>query len=130
MIYLIQGFWSQVRTGLDVAFDHTGAVPVLRTALCTYMFAGGFGSDPDHPDVLSGSMMDDAGRSSLTNIDLSGNELCFIKKYVLPRTDIIFYTFSKQNDGRWKGRYAGKNVGEGPAQCIVTAIPDDFITPA
>ena len=128
MIYLIQGFWFQKLSELDIGFDHSGAIPVLRTALCSCMFMGGFGpsSDKDSDDLV-GNTTDRAGEAELTHVKLSETELSFLKRYV-HREDVIMYNFKKQPDGTWEGHYVGTlEIGMGKSRCVITPVPDDFL---
>lgn len=128
MIYLMQGVWFQELSGLDIGFDHSGAIAVLRTQLCSSMFMGGFGpNSDDDPDELLGSTTDRAGEAELTHIRLSDTSLSFLKRYV-HRSDVIMYDYKKQPDGTWEGTYVGaKQVGMGRSRCILTPVSDDFL---
>src|SRR6185369_3063133 len=95
-LYLIVGIWWQERSGLGIAFDHTGAIPVWQSALCQSLYAGGFGPSPHNVRVLTGSMTDQAGESALTNITFTKTRLCFLKQYV-HREDFIEYSFWKRS---------------------------------
>jgi hypothetical protein len=126
LIHLITGIWFQVRSGLSIAFDRTGAVPVWQTAMCHFMFTGGFGPSHNDRNILTGNMTDPAGESELSDIKLTETELSFTKKYV-HREDFIEYTFRKQPDGTWKGTYSGSACGTGQSHCVLAQVGDDFL---
>jgi hypothetical protein len=119
------GFWFQVRSGLGIAFDRTGAVPVWQSAMCRFMFAGGFGPSQDNPEVLAGNMSDPAGDSGLSDITLTDTEFTFTKRYAHGR-DFIEYAFRKQPDGTWKGVYSGSACGTGQSRCVLIRVDEGF----
>lgn len=127
MIHLITGVWFQERSGLGIAFDHTGAIPVWQTAMCRFMFVGGFGPTLEDPSVLTGNMTDPAGNSELFGVNLTDTELTFVKQYA-GRNYCIEYEFRKQPDGTWRGRYSGSGCGSGQARCVLTEVVDNFFT--
>jgi hypothetical protein len=125
-MYLIIGVWFQKRTGLGIAYDHTGAVPVWQTAICRSMYSGGFGRSPADSRIFTGNMVDPAGPSELSDITLSEKELSFTKRYY-HRDDLIKYTFKKQSGGTWKGNYFGHACGTGFSRCVINQVSEDFL---
>jgi hypothetical protein len=91
------------------------------------MFAGDFEPYLPVPGYFVGSMTDHAGQAELVAVKLTEDTLSFSKLY-LHREDCIDYTFKKQPDGTWEGEYVGDAVGRGKSRCVLTPVPDDFLT--
>lgn len=106
MKYFVQGVFNQ---GIDQT-----------------IYAGIFGILPSEEALgFQGSMMDEYGRSLLSEIEVTETSFQFTKQY-RDRSDLIQYTFSKGEDGFWYGQYKGKAVGRNVSRCVLTQVPEDF----
>lgn len=124
--YMIQGFFFQERTRLGIDYAYVdGPIAIVRQDMVRDMFAGLIGSESEFSDELTGSLMDRFGPSELSDIRLNDDELEFDKTYQR-RNDSIRYTFRRDGD-LWIGRYQGELVGEGCANCILTAVPNRIL---
>ncbi|MFA5358529.1 MAG: hypothetical protein WC310_01750 [Patescibacteria group bacterium] len=129
-VYLIQGFFfqDQERLGLAMSSEAKGAVAVVNSGLCRFMYAGViYPAENETANEYVGQMFDHFGDAALSDIKLSADQLEFVKKYN-HRNDLIDYIFLKRN-GIWVGSYSGSVVGQGSAKCVITEVPQDFFQP-
>ncbi|MDD2758170.1 MAG: hypothetical protein PHD72_02225 [Patescibacteria group bacterium] len=124
--YLIQGFFFQERLwlGPEGSEGGFGEVVIFSKGLCRFMYAGVIYPDRGRPSALVGDMVDCFGESVLSDVSISSDEVCFIKKYV-HRADLINYKFGRQGN-LWVGGYSGTAVGGDVATCIITETPADL----
>ena len=128
-IYFIQGIFFQDNQWLTVAYESEGAIAVIRSGLCRFMFSGVIELDPEAVlGTYIGRINDSFGEAELTNIQLSETRLHFTKKYG-KRTDTIEYNFRRQDDGAWCGEYDGEQSGRGSARCMLTPVPVSLFAP-
>lgn len=131
MAYLIQGFFYQKHSWLDIAHrseTEGGAGVVIRGGLCRFMYSGVIFPNFEEPDQLIGEMLDHFGESELLGVKITQEDVSFTKKY-LQRSDYINYVFRKEGE-LWVGEYFGSAVGRGDSKCIVNVAPDDlFLLP-
>ncbi len=123
MVRFIQGYFFQRRQVLDLARGEErakGHEVIVVDGTFNYMFAGVIYTDES--GALCGYMRDAAGTSILYNIAVTKDQIRFTKRYN-DRPDEILYTFWLA-DQFWTGKFAGSEVGEGRATCIITEPPE------
>ena len=114
MTYLIQGvFFYGVSTK---GFEGT----VMRS-----MFSGVI--ETNQEGILAGKMKDEFGESRLSDISIDGDRFTFTKIYHGHNNAPISYEFLKGANGIWCGKFDGEKSGTGQANCILTAVPDNFL---
>lgn len=127
LLFISGTFWQEH----DVLGIHTisakGAVPVVQRGVAPFYFGGQIIGEED--GILVGEMFDLHGHATLSDIDLSEDELCFSKhydKYERNPLHQIDYLLRKQEDGSWFGTYTleAARVG-GPARCYVQEVNRD-----
>lgn len=125
-MFLIQGVFFQSRHSL-----HTEPLPGHNPVqdandnASQFAFSGSFSADGlDEPQELFGTMVDCYGNSRIGNIKLTEERFSFIKRYE-HRSDEIRYEFFKSGS-IWVGKWSGRSVGSGYANCIVTEVPESF----
>jgi len=127
MAHLIQGFFFQGKSGLDVRFDtDIGARAVIVTVPeMQFMYAGAIWEEDGE---LTGLIRDDFGHARLSEISISDTGIAFTKKYD-DRNDLIHYKFTKKDGNSWIGEYGGHDSGKGMARLFLTEVPDDSFYP-
>lgn len=129
-LYLIQGFFFQKQSWLDIGVGSDGEWPAvfIKRGLSRFMYSGViYPDDRNILGVYAGQMFDHFGESLLSKVVIRPKEIKFIKKYDR-RDDLIDYEFTKHN-GMWVGGYSGPVVGQGGAKCIITEVPEGFLRP-
>lgn len=124
MVWLIQGVFFQNGNWRDLEEGQA----VVVTAMIRSMYAGAFGPDPDNPEKLVGRMFDEYGEAELSNIVLTETIFSFTKKY-RRRTDLIYYSFIKREDGIWFGGFEGDAVEPGESHCVLQKVSEGFFVP-
>ena len=96
-VHLMQGVFFQRQDHLGLGHNAEGDLRVfVRSGMCRYMYSGVIFPDPDSVvGRLIGEMFDNFGQSILSDIQMSLDELRFVKKYN-DRKDIIRYRFHRQ----------------------------------
>lgn len=126
-IYMINGFFYQVRTAVGVTYKaecEGGVRAVAGSNLYQTMFAGILNIGAI--DVVKGELMDYYGRSILIGVELTDSKLSFAKQY-RDSSGILNYEFHRDGDF-WIGEYSGTKV-RGLAKCILTKVSEHFFEP-
>ena len=112
-VFMIQGFFFYQ--------DRSGQV-------CRCHYAGMIYQDRE--PFLEGLLSDDYGESTLFDIEIDEERVSFTKIYH-GRKDEIHYQFVRKEPGSpiWIGNYFGTATGSRHANCIITKVPIDFLTP-
>jgi hypothetical protein len=127
-MFLIQGVFFQKRQFLTTTYlPREGLSPVLGNGVFYSMFCGSIWVDPQKPSQLVGGLMDQFGDSLLSSIEMTPDFLRFKKKYS-QREYTIDYDLVPLGQGMWKGTWKSiPSVGMGPARCILTEVPNNFL---
>jgi hypothetical protein len=128
-MFLIQGVFFQNVLGLGITMDPAeGVRSIIRDVPTRFMYAGAIW-EHESSGLLVGRMQDSFGLADLSDILISDTEIRFTKQYEHQR-DVVEYTFRKKENGTWEGEYKfnGGAIGSGPSRCIITQVPDGFLT--
>ena len=126
MIYLIQGFFFQKSTALNI--DPYEEKVTISEVTIRSMFSGIIGPDEKAPEneTWVGTMMDRYGIARLNSVVFGMEHFAFVKVYE-GRKDSIMYRFKKDRNGFYQGTFEGEEVESGEARCVLTTVPDDFL---
>jgi hypothetical protein len=129
-MYLIQGFFCQVHTGLGTGYaPGMGTVATIETGTAQVMFAGLLQRDRI-TGRLSGEMIDPLGGALLDEVRIGSNEVSFVKRYQNRSRNVdIVYTL-RRGPLLWVGDYTiytprGDTV-KGPVHCVLTEVADEL----
>jgi len=127
-VYVIFGVYFQYESGIDLQPEELQVATYLRP----FHFSGAFHIHPDKPyEGLAGSMLDERGYSTLSDIKLFDGELTFCKQYdgAGPHRLKIQYHFTRNPDGTWSGGFTvphGNNTNH--ANCVIRKVTRRFFT--
>jgi hypothetical protein len=110
-VYVLQGIFYQGVPSFKLQPDNI----VIGKVMFFCMFHGIIVMENSE---FEGEMQDHYGKSSLSNVVISGSKISFTKKYH-NRYDLIYYNFEKDENDHWTGTYNGESTGKGMARLLV-----------
>jgi len=116
---------------LDVDYDTSDAVTVIKSGLIRTMYYGVLHPEPEHKkDASDGWIRDRVGEAFLFNVIIGDTSVSFDKKYTAEhRQDFISYSFTRKEKGIWVGEYKGDKTGTGITWAAITSIDALFFNP-
>jgi hypothetical protein len=130
-VKLIQGFFVQRHENLAIGYVAVeGAVPVVRTEIFPYMYAGVVWQEGGE---LVGASSDAQGEARLFDIHIEPGKISFKKQYLRHQWQgahtHITYVFDKQEGNTWVGTWQHMSDPEqmwGTSRCVVTDVDDSL----
>ncbi len=128
VMYFIQGFFWEVRGGLDVGHDVEGPVVLFKEDVTSVMFSGSIWHLWSKDAPLVGQTYDAFGEAWLMDIRITDEEICFTKQYKRHGSKLlsekgISYVLRKGEGGTWVGEYSvPPGQKKGPVRCVVTEV--------
>jgi len=124
--YLIQGinFQNGYRCGSLGFKSNPNNLPRIDFQMINAMYNGIVESCDSTSKLFNGEMRDIWGNATISNFEISENELKFTKTY--EKRPPIINLFTEKENGVWFGMFEGNDCGTGKTKCIVTEIDNTF----
>jgi len=130
-MYFIQGFFWEVRGGLDIGYSPEGPVVLFQEGFASCMFFGSIWHLGSKATPLVGETHDVLGEAWLSDIFITDEEIRFTKQYKKYGSKFlseksISYVLRKGEGGTWVGQYSVPGQKKGPVRCLVTEVDDEL----